>query len=90
MDFPMIDDLTVALKALRTWWSHHGTEEFLDVRLQVVEGEGWCLRLGNVNEDRRGWWGYGVLSKDSNCRELACDLVEEARTAQLCELVNLD
>lgn len=32
----------------------------------------------SYDTDHRGWWGDAFVQKDSNCRELAKDLIEQA------------
>ncbi len=52
----------------------------IDVRLQV-RGGGWCLHTGDssYDQDHRGCWGVGYLTRRTNCRELARELIDEAR-----------
>jgi len=77
--FPTIKDLASALTANKRW-CESGDQGGIDVRLQVQEG-GWALRTGDSSYDldHRGYWGAGYLTRSSNCRELARELIEEAR-----------
>ncbi len=59
-----------------------GGEAGIDVRLQVFPGTGsWDLHTGDAqyDTDHRGFWGCGFLTPRSNCRDLARDLISEAR-----------
>ncbi len=54
-------------------------EPGMDVRLQVQKG-GWSLRTGDSSYDldHCGWWGAGFLTQDTDCEELADELISEA------------
>lgn len=51
---------------------------WLDVRLQV-SGDGWAVHYGDASydQDHRGYWGASCLSRETNCRELARELIAE-------------
>ncbi len=62
-----------------------------DVRLQVHENGRWSVHTGDsqYDQDHRGFWGSGFLSRSTNCRELAADLIDQcADHAAQCEPVN--
>ncbi len=101
--FPTIKELAADLTALKraTDWescedpdcadpdceSDPG-ERWLDVRLQCVDGA-WSLHEGDpqYDTDHRGYWGAGSLSPRTNCRELARELIDEAKDhAAQCEV----
>jgi len=52
----------------------------MDVRLQVMD-DCWAVHYGDpqYDQDHRGCWGYGTLRRGTNCRDLARDLIEEAK-----------
>ncbi len=56
-----------------------GEEPGMDVRLQYHDNGGWCLHTGDsqYDQDHRGHWGAGYLTRATNCRELAKELIDE-------------
>lgn len=52
----------------------------MDVRLQIHERGGWSLRSGDssYDQDHRGYWGAGYLTTDTDCADLAAELIDEA------------
>lgn len=48
----------------------------MDVRLQVHSGM-WSILTGDssYDQDHRGCWGSGWLSRETDCNELAADLI---------------
>ncbi len=89
--FPTIKELAADLTHLKRavdWSELHGDERYIDVRLQCVDGA-WSLHEGDpqYDTDHRGYWGAGSLSPRTNCRELARELIEEAKDhAAQCEV----
>lgn len=79
-DFPTVRDLTRWL--VQEKWSAFPSDDYsdIDVRLQVVPGEGWSVHTGDSSYDldHRGYWGAGSLDSRTNCRELARELIGEA------------
>lgn len=65
------------------WRKSDGDTPGYDVRLQVVEGEGWQIWTGDssYDTDHRGAWGAGYLTRRGNTRDLAADLIEQVRDA---------
>lgn len=63
------------------WTSEEGDNTCIDVRLQVMSDGSWAVRWGDsqYDLDHRGYWGSGYLTADTNCQELAYELIEEAR-----------
>jgi hypothetical protein len=53
---------------------------YIDVRLQVRKGGSWSLHTGDASydQDHRGFWGSGCVGKDTDCKELAEELIGEA------------
>lgn len=51
----------------------------IDVRLQVLPSGAWALRAGDssYDYDHRGFWGSGFLARQTNCRELARELIDQ-------------
>lgn len=81
-DYPTITQLYKQLRAIKPrLWDHPHDGDPIDVRLQVVPGEGWALHDGDpqYDTDHRGYWGYGTIDPRTNCRELAKDLIEQCR-----------
>lgn len=82
--FPTVAELTKELahhkRWLRTMFSREEFREGGDVRLQVTDG-GWALRTGDSSYDldHSGYWGAGWVGPGTNCRELARELINEAR-----------
>lgn len=67
----------------------------LDVRLQVVPGEGWTLWSGDsqYDTDHRGFWGSGSVPGRGhrfNSEELAADLIDQAKEQQATGAVDFD
>lgn len=75
--YPTIADLAAELREVKLWCERG---ENLCVRLQVSE-RGWVLLTGDPQNDtdNTGWWGEGMLCRSSNSRDLARDLIQEAR-----------
>ena len=79
MKLPSIKDVAGALIRAKR---QIGSDDMfvLDVRLQVLEDEDWVIHTGDAqyDTDHSGFWGAGYLTKCSNCRDLARDLINEA------------
>ena len=84
---PIIAELVLQLREVRNdarEWTD--IEDGIDVRLQVVPGEGWSLHTGDPSYDidHRGYWGTTVVSGEDSevsLRECARELIEEVRDA---------
>jgi hypothetical protein len=86
MKWPTIKEVAKALRDVKPW---HGRDEAdqLDVRLQVLPedtswGEGaWHIHTGDAqyDTDHRGFWGASMIDARTNCRELAKELLDEAK-----------
>lgn len=63
------------------WGDEEDDNTCIDVRLQVMDNGSWYLHTGDpqFDTDHRGYWGSGYLTADTDCRELAYELIEEAR-----------
>lgn len=91
---PSEDELAAALRDERDHLEHlNGDVDeddepvTVDVRLQLIPGEGWALLVGDASfdTDHRGYWSYGFLAADATdaeARSLAAELLEENREAQ--------
>jgi hypothetical protein len=83
--FPSVRDLAANLIFTKVELRNYprGEVEEIEVRLQVTE-EGWWLWTGDpqYDTDHRGWWGSGVITRTTNCAELAKELLAEARCDQ--------
>lgn len=83
MKFPSIKAVTAELKAAKclTRFKLASEDDYLDVRLQVYPNGDWQVHLGDpqFDTDHRGYWGNGSIDSNTNCRELAVSLIEEAR-----------
>lgn len=77
--FPSIKSVARCLVETKTTINTEYPE--LDVRLQVTEDGGWGLHTGDsqYDQDHTGYWGYGYLTRRTNCYELAQELVSEAQ-----------
>ncbi len=53
----------------------------MDVRLQVLSSGRWYLHTGDpsYDTDHTGYWGDGFLAPDTDCKELAKDLLDECK-----------
>jgi hypothetical protein len=80
--FPSIKEVARCLADFKAEADVAGCGNEVDVRLQVQDGR-WRLHYGDAqyDDDHRGVWGIGTLGRRSNCRDLARDLIEEAREA---------
>lgn len=82
---PGIKDVALVLSE-RKHWIGQGQE--CEVRLQVYDDGGWAVRTGDssYDQDHRGYWGSSYLTRRTNCRELARDLIDEcAEHAAQCQ-----
>ncbi len=82
--FPSVADVTRCLllaKPTKTECDEMGEDAYIDVRLQVMEDDSWGIHTGDsgFDVDHRGYWGASSLSHDSNCREVAHELLGEAK-----------
>lgn len=77
--FPTIRELTQDLIGIKRWLRDNDIGE-TDIRLQVVDG-GWATHTGDssYDQDHRGFWGASCIDRTTNCRDLARDLIEQAR-----------
>ena len=77
--FPTIRELTRDLIGIKRWLQANGIDE-TDIRLQVVDG-GWSTHTGDssYDQDHRGFWGASFIDRTTNCRDLARDLIDQAR-----------
>lgn len=76
--FPSIANVASALRDAKSMLDR-GDE--MEVRLQVYHDGGWAIRKGDPSYDldHTGYWGAGYLTRYTNCRDLARDMIEEAR-----------
>jgi hypothetical protein len=84
--FPCIKAVAAELHDAKRW-CEPGNDNEVEVRLQVT-ASGWAVRVGDpqYDTDHSGYWGAGTVAPKTNCRELARDLVEQAKDdhAQRC------
>lgn len=86
MKFPSIAAVASELRHVKTYCHCEepvqGDDDsgWADVRLQVMES-GWSVHSGDssYDQDHRGYWGTSSLDRRSNCRDVARDLIEEAK-----------
>ena len=80
--FPTVKELARDLADIKRWLRANGIDE-TDIRLQVRES-GWCTHTGDpcYDQDHRGFWGASSIDRTTNCRELARDLIDQAREDQ--------
>jgi hypothetical protein len=75
---PSIKAVTAELIGQKFYLDDEITE--MDVRLQVHENGAWEIHTGDsqYDLDHRGFWGASYLTKSTNCRECAKDLIDKA------------
>lgn len=83
--WPTVEELAKVLDALKGYIGdgfvdEEGNVSMAHVRLQVTEA-GWTYHTGDssYDQDHRGWWGAGFLSRDTDCARLAEDLIGQAQ-----------
>lgn len=54
-------------------------ERYWDIRLQVYGGE-YCIHTSDssCDQDHRGYWGSSCIGPDTDCKELAQELLDQA------------
>jgi hypothetical protein len=92
MRFPSIESVAKELQNISA-----NVEGECDVRLQVYEDGQWAVRWGasDYDTDHNGFWGAssvpGVVAgvvKRFNSRDVARDLIEQAREQYACEVAS--
>jgi hypothetical protein len=83
-EWPGADELAAELDALKTdipCPDDDSEEAYIDVRLQVRQGGGWTIHAGDSSYDldHNGYWGASSLSRDTDCAELAEELIDQAK-----------
>jgi len=83
--WPTVREIVLDLESYREELAEYGEPDG-DVRLQVLPNGEWELWTGDpsYDTDHRGYWGAGTLDAEASAlemRELARDLIEEARDA---------
>lgn len=82
VNFPSIRAVAEELMQVKQnmWLSHYECES-MEVRLQVTESSAWHLWSGDpsYDPDHRGYWGNDIIDARSNCREVAKELLEQAK-----------
>ena len=93
MKFPNIKDVTAEVIHYRDYLNNYFDPKDIedeegnaggDVRLQVFESGGWQLNTGDSSYDQshKGFWGassVGIDATNKDCREIAKDLIEQAK-----------
>lgn len=81
--FPSVESVATALAGVKATFARE--EDGVDVRLQVTQG-GWGVLSGDAqyDTDHRGYWGASYLDKESNVRDVARELIAEAREDFYC------
>ena len=86
MRFPSIKDVATDLTLQKYYITdahreHPDDTPGIDVRLQVYDNGEWAIRTGDsqYDTDHNGYWGSGFLTRATNCRELAREMIEEAK-----------
>lgn len=76
--FPPIRDVACDLRDAKRMI---GKGEEMEVRLQVLPDGSWTVLTGDPSYDldHRGYWGCGYLTKQTNCLDLARELVWQAK-----------
>lgn len=72
---PTIKDVAYELRQRKRWMEG----DYIDVRLQVMSDGSWAIHTGDAqyDTDHRGYWWNETLTKRSNCRDLARDMICE-------------
>lgn len=75
------EEIASCLERLKHSLSKDG-EEWLDVRLQVREGDygiDWKIWEGDAQDDwdHRGYWGAGSINLETDCGKLAEELLDQ-------------
>lgn len=75
--WPSIAKVQYELEDIQRYCGH----EEPDVRLNVQESGAWCVLWGDpsYDTDHRGFWGASTLDQDTDCKELARDLLDQAK-----------
>lgn len=78
LKMPSIRAVSAELVSIKTLLDCDVTE--IDVRLQVHESGHWLVHWGDAqyDTDHRGHWGASTISRTSNCRDVASELINEA------------
>lgn len=78
MKFPSIKDVAESLAYVKRTSVIDGD---LDVRLQVMPDGDWAIRTGSsdYDQDHRGYWGASGIDRRTNCRDLARELIDQAK-----------
>ena len=93
MKFPSIKAIASELVAINREISlePEDVDEGCDIRLQVYPDGSWAIRVGrsDYDQDHRGYWGASSVPGDRkrfNSRDVARDLIEQARGQRACEV----
>ncbi len=80
MRLPSIQSVAAALGRVKVNVGRFNDDDYIDVRLQVYETGEFAIRCGDsqYDLDHRGFWGSSSITKKSNCREVAKDLLSQA------------
>ena len=82
IEWPTVDEIAADLILIRnTQPKVSGEDGWIDVRLQVMEDGDWSIHSGDsqYDTDHGGFWGCDSLNYQSDCREVAESLLEEAQ-----------
>jgi hypothetical protein len=77
--FPEVAELAEALEGYKPDAS--SVEDYYeDIRLQV-RGGGWRIHVGGASydQDHGGYWGASGVGPDTDCADLAADLIDQAQ-----------
>jgi hypothetical protein len=79
MRFPSLKAVAAELHNPKRWCEPANDNE-VEVRLQVVD-DSWVVHVGSpqYDTDHHGYWGSGTVTPKTNCRELARDLIDQAK-----------
>ncbi len=90
MEFPSVTEVKQALQVVKLEAKRLAAQAkegdnpedlYIEVRLQVYDEGGWQLHTGSTqyDDDHTGFWGNDHVGPDSDLREIAEGLIEEAR-----------
>lgn len=82
LDQVQVEYIIVELRTIQEFYleTFKADGSWVDVRLQVFDDGQWSIHSGDssYDQDHRGHWGCGSLNHETDCDELAQELLDEA------------
>jgi hypothetical protein len=82
MEWPTVEEVAERLSDIVCGLDADDEEgDAVEVRLQVMDGGAWSIHTGDpsYDTDHRGFWGSAYLDAEEDVREVASDLISQAR-----------